>query len=344
MQRRDRGLHLVRAAALVTHRLVDQREPLGDQLAVPAAAVLVFQQHDAAVRVEARGRARVLQQQQRGEAHDLGLAREQPQQQPGEPDRLVAQRRARLLRAAVGRISLVEDEVDHRGDGGEPFGPLGRARRLERDVGAADAALRSRDALLHGGLADQEGARDLCDRQAGDDAQRERDLLGRRQVGVAADEQQAQDVVAVVRAVEPLGELGFGVVQIRNDVLGRQRFLFAPAPRLIERDVAPDQDEPGGGVARRTVLRPVPQRPQARLLERFLRRVEVAEIAQQRAERPRTRRRQRRVDPRDVGHAVALPGRNSDSGRISYAPAELLARARSCAVSIAASSVEQSTM
>ncbi len=72
---------------------------------------------------------------------------------------------------------------------------------------------------------------------------------------------QAQDVVAIVRAVEPLDELGFGVVQIGDDLLGRQRLLLAPAPHLVDRDVAPDHDEPGGGIARRTVLRPVPAAP-----------------------------------------------------------------------------------
>ena len=109
--------------------------------------------------------------------------------------------------AAARRIALVEDQVDHRRDGGEPLGALDRARRLERHVGLRDARLGAGDALLHRGFADQEGARDLLDGQAGDDAQRQRDLLGRRQVGMAADEQQPQDVVAVMRAVEPFGQL-----------------------------------------------------------------------------------------------------------------------------------------
>jgi hypothetical protein len=41
----------------------------------------------------------------------------------------------------------------------------------------------------HRRLGDQERARDLLYRQPGDDAQGERDLLGRRQIGMAADEQ-----------------------------------------------------------------------------------------------------------------------------------------------------------
>ncbi len=130
----------------------------------------------------------MLQHQERRQPHDLGFAREESQQEPGEPDSLLAKRRARGRLPAPGRISLVEDQVDHRRHGGEPFGPLHRSRRLERDTGLGDAALGPGDALLHGGLAHQEGARDLRDRQAGDDAQRQCDLLGRRQVGMAADE------------------------------------------------------------------------------------------------------------------------------------------------------------
>jgi hypothetical protein len=78
---------------------------------------------------------------------------------------------------------------------------------------------------------------------------------------VAADEKEAKNVVAIVRAVEPLGQLGFGIAQVGNGLFVRQRFLLAAAPHLVERDVAADHDEPSGRLARRTVLRPVPQRP-----------------------------------------------------------------------------------
>ena len=77
---------------------------------------------------------------------------------------------------------------------------------------------------------------------------------------------------------------------------------------------------------------------------RRLGQIEVAEIAQQRAKRLGTRRGQCGIDPGEIGHVLTLPGRNTLSGRISNAPpAELLARARSRAVSTASSSVEQST-
>ena len=81
MQGGDRGLDLVGAGTAVAHGLVDQRQALGDQLAVPEPAILVLEQHDGAVGVEPGRRPRVLQQQQGDQAHDLGLGLKQAQQQ-----------------------------------------------------------------------------------------------------------------------------------------------------------------------------------------------------------------------------------------------------------------------
>ncbi len=162
--------------------------------------------------------------------------------------------------------------------------------------------------MLHRGLADQERARDLFYRQAGHHAQRQRDLLRRRQIGMAADEQQPQNVVAVVRAVEPFGQRVFGVVEIGDRLVVGQRLLLAIAPDIVDRDIAPDHDQPAGGIARRAVLRPAFQRAQTGVLEGFLGGVEIAEIAQERADRLGTGRSQRRIDPGGVGHVAVLPG------------------------------------
>ncbi len=134
---------------------------------------------------------------------------------------------------------------------------------------------------------------------------------------MAADEQQPQDVIAIVRIVETLDQRDLGVVQVRHELLGGERLLLAPAPGAVDRDVAPDEDEPGGRVARRAVLRPGLERPQARFLKRLFGGVEIAKIAQQRRDRLRAGRGQRRIDPCDVGHVATLPGRNTETGRIS---------------------------
>ena len=162
-----------------------------------------------------------------------GSAREHAQQQAHQPDASSARARARRRPRRRRRIALVEHQVDHGRHGGEPLGPLGRARRLERHAGVGDARLGAGDALLHRRLAHQEGARDLLDRQAADDAQRQRDLLRGRQLGMAADEQQPQDVVAVVGAVEPLGQLALGVVEVGDRRLVGQRHLLGPPPHVV---------------------------------------------------------------------------------------------------------------
>jgi hypothetical protein len=46
VRRRDRRLQLKRARTLMAQGFVDENEPLGDELAIPEAAILIFQQHD----------------------------------------------------------------------------------------------------------------------------------------------------------------------------------------------------------------------------------------------------------------------------------------------------------
>ncbi len=111
-----------------------------------------------------------------------------------------------------------------------------------------------------------------------------------------------------MRAVEPLGQCILGVVEIGDRLVLGQRLLPAAAPHLVDRDIAPDHDQPRRGIARRAVLRPAFQRAQAGVLERFLGGVEIAEIAQQRADRLGTRRGQRGIDPGGVGHFAVPPG------------------------------------
>jgi hypothetical protein len=134
---------------------------------------------------------------------------------------------------------------------------------------------------------------------------------------MAADEQQPQDVVAIFGAVQPLGQVGLGISEVGQQLVRRQRLLLAAAAHAVEGGVATDEDQPGRGVARRPLLRPGLQRPETGLLECLLRRVQIAEIAQQRAERLGAGRGEGRVDPGEVGHDPAVPGLKMRIGRIS---------------------------
>ncbi len=185
-------------------------------------------------------------------------------------------------------------------------------RRFERHASAGHFRFCPRDALLHCAFADEKRARDLRHGETRDDTERERDLLRRRQVRMAADEQQAQDVVAIVGFIKPLHGLGFDVAQIGNLVLVGQLCLLRPAAGDIDRRVAADHDEPGGGIAWRAVPGPILQRPQAGVLISLLGQIEVAEIPQQRRDRLGPRGHKRRVDPGEVGHVSAPLRANQD--------------------------------
>ena len=132
-------------------------------------------------------------------------------------------------------------------------------------------------------------ARAICAHgQAGDDAQRERDLLRRRQVGMAADEQEAQDVVAVMRAVEALGERRLGVLEVGDRLVRRERLGRGRCRRTASiAALRPTRISQAAGSRGGPFCGQALQGAQAGVLEGLLRRVEVAEIAQQGADRLR---------------------------------------------------------
>jgi hypothetical protein len=219
-----------------------------DEARVPARAVLVVQQDDGSPVALKRAGAGVLQQHERQEPHQLGLGREHAQQQAHQPDGLVGQRRA--LGLGGGAVALVEHQLQHGGHGAQALGALGWRGVAEGHARSGHLAFGARDALLHGGLGHHEGARDLRHAQPRHDAQRERDLLRGRQLGVAADEQQPQHVVAVVAVVQALHQLGLGVRGQTVHALGRglaQGSLLGAAAHAVERGVAAHHDQPAAG-------------------------------------------------------------------------------------------------
>ena len=94
-----------------------------------------------------RAQPRRLKLHQRDEPVDLGLARSELREDAPEPQRLVAQLRARPRGALRRGVPLVEHEVDDREHGGEASGELGPARHLEGDARLGERSLRANDAL-----------------------------------------------------------------------------------------------------------------------------------------------------------------------------------------------------
>ena len=134
---------------------------------------------------------------------------------------------------------------------------------------------------------------------------------------MAADEEEPQDVVAVIGLVDPFYERLLGIGEVRHQLLRRERLLTGLPAEAVDASVPADGDQPGSGVARWAVARPGPQGAQARVPERLLRRVEVAEIPQERRNRLGTRRGEDRADPALVRHFATVPGLKRPTGRIS---------------------------
>ena len=245
-----------------------EREPaLLDLVRVPEAAVLLAEQDELSRGRDARVAACVLQQEQRVQAVRLGLVRHQRREHGGEPDRLPAQL------AAHGRaVAGVEDEIDRREHEPQPLRQQVLGRHAQRDAGVADLPLRPDEPLRERRLRDEEGARDLRRLEAADEAQRQRDLRLRGERRVAAGEDQLESLVGdhgllVVR--ELLGPRE----QLR---LARQRLLAADP---VDRRVAGRRDDPGAGIARRSVARPALRRADEGVLHRVLGEIEVTEDA-----------------------------------------------------------------
>jgi hypothetical protein len=192
----DRRLDLVRAGLVAPQALPDDGLAFGDAVAVPAAAVLVGQQHQLAVGGGAGGPARLDQQHERQQPHDLRFVGHELGQEPSQADGLRAEVVADEPVARAGRVALVEDEVDDGQHGPQAVGELGLVGDPIRDPRVADLALGPDQPLGHGRLGDQEGPRDLRGGEASQQPERQRDLGVGGGGGVAAGEDQAQPVVA----------------------------------------------------------------------------------------------------------------------------------------------------
>src|SRR5262249_36938606 len=134
----DRGLQGIRAER-AAERLgpLERRQATTDEELIPARAVLIEQQDRLSRRADPRPRARRLDLHQRDETVALRLPGSQLGQDPAEPQRVLAQRRAHPVVASRRRVALVEDEVDYLQHRRKTGGALLAARDLEGTCAAA---------------------------------------------------------------------------------------------------------------------------------------------------------------------------------------------------------------
>ena len=180
---------------------------LGDQRAVPAAAVLLGSGTSSPPATRLRRRASVSSISASRPATSR-LVGQQRAQHPAEPDRLVGQLGADRGVARAGEVALVEDEVD---DGQHRRRAARRGRRPTAPGRGCCAPLilllGPGDPLGHRRLRDEERRGDLGDGQPAEQAQGERHPGLRRERRVAAGEDQPEPVV-----LDRAGRLVGGVV------------------------------------------------------------------------------------------------------------------------------------
>lgn len=198
---------------------------------------------------------------------------------PGQPYGLARQVGALEGGAGGGGVALVEDQVEGLQNGRQPLLPAVRAAEAH----TPHLLLGPADALRHRRLRDQIRTGDLRRGQAADGTQRERDLGGRCEVRMAAQEEQREGVVL---AGSPLPRRRGG-----EGVAGRERRrpLLALPPRLlaaqgIGQPPRGHLDQPAARIAGQARRGPLPGRREQRLLYGVLGRVEVPVPSDQRAE------------------------------------------------------------
>ena len=223
---------------------------------------------------------------------DLGLARRQLGEHAPEPQRLVAQVRARPVVAGGRRVALVEDEVDDLEHRGEARRELVAAGHLERHVRFRERALGAHDALRDGRLRDEEGARDLGRGEAAEQPQRERDPRLGGEHRVAAGEHEAEQVVADVVDLERARLGGERDLELAHELLLLALERRAAAQR-VDRAVLGGGHQPGARVVRDARPRPRLQRGDERVLREVLGEADVAHDPRQPGDQPR------RLDPPD---------------------------------------------
>ena len=192
---RDGRLDLERPGPALGQRGIEQGRALGDLVMVPTCPVLLVQDHEVSGIVDPCPPSRVVDEHQRQEAQGLGFVGHEGAHGPGQPDRFGAQALAHEVGAGSGRVALVEQEVQHREDGGGPVHQQVGRRDAKGDAGVADLAFGPDQPLGHRGLGNQESTGDLRRRHAGEGAQRERDLRVEDQRRVTTGVHEAEAVV-----------------------------------------------------------------------------------------------------------------------------------------------------
>lgn len=182
------------------------------------------------------------------------------------------------------RISLVEDEVDHFQDGGDPRGELTPPRDFEWRTRLCQRPLRPDDPLRDGRLRDEKRPRNLVCRQSPKEAQSE----GRAHFGgkyrMAGDEDQPEKIVPDM-VVRTLFDLAHGLLLFLFDVpadLAMLPIQHCVAAKEVDGAMLRGSHQPGPRIVGDPGLRPPLERGDEGVLREVLGDADVPHDARQR--------------------------------------------------------------
>ena len=250
-------------------------EPDRDEPFVPAAAILVLEQHQVARFIHTRRQPRRLKRHQRHQRVHARRRDRGSRDQPSESQRLKAEILADQIGAGLCGIALVEHEIDHFEHRVEARRQLRARRHVERQALIANLPLRPHQPLGNRALVGEKGAGDFADTEAADrfEAERHAGIAGQRRM--TAHENHPEFVVSkLLLDVRFARDDGARPRQFGDDPVGLAAEDLVAA-NDVDGDIVRDAKEPAGRVFRDAVIRPGLQRPQHRLLDRLLRERDV---------------------------------------------------------------------
>ena len=153
---------LVRPGRMQLERSVEDRDAVGDRLAVPERAVLFVERDRLDRSGDVRPGRRASVRTSRA-SRPCASATSGHSPTSSRASRIASPHRSARTRSVATRcrVALGEDQVDHPQHAGQSFGQIVRFRNLVADLGDQQLALRPSDPLEHRRLAHQEGASDL---------------------------------------------------------------------------------------------------------------------------------------------------------------------------------------
>ena len=258
----------------------------------------------------------MMQQHQRQQPFRLRLAGAEVDQQPGEPDGLVAEIGADIAHVRGG-ITLVEHQIEDGEHAFEPRRPVLRPRHFIGDAGLGDLVSGAHQPLRHGRLGIEEGVGHFLCLQPADGAQRQRHRRLSVDGGVAAGEDQFQPLVGDRLRLGPVGGMGIEIDQMGD--LGGFGAETGGAPQPVDGLAAGGLHHPGRRRARQAVARPVMQGRFQRILQTVLGKLEIPDGADEMGEQPAAIGAHQRIDG---GSDAGQDHQRSKTmiGRISTAP------------------------